>query len=116
MSNSDKAKDIITQAKQAALDGVAKAKKAAQENPDKVRAGIDRVGGTVNQVTKGKYADKIAKASNKAEEAIQKQAKKPTPGGSYGGPTGPTNPNDPTVHSTGLPGDGTRTANLRDPQ
>lgn len=74
------AKDLFEKAKRAAVDGVEKVKRAAAQNPDKVRGGIDKVTQTADKVTKGKYTDKIQTAGNKVEEAVQKQAHKPTPG------------------------------------
>lgn len=80
MSNSGQAKDLFDKAKKAAIGGVDKVKKAAAENPGKVRGGIDKVTQTADKVTKGKYTDKIQTAGNKVEETVQKQAHKPTPG------------------------------------
>ena len=74
MSFMDKAKEALDKATKAAEENIGKAKKAAADNPDKVRGGIDKLGGAVNNATKGKYADKIKTASDKAEETIQKQA------------------------------------------
>ncbi|WP_243763484.1 antitoxin [Allobranchiibius sp. CTAmp26] len=74
MSFMDKAKEALDKATKAAEENIGKAKKAAADHPDKVRGGIDKVGGAVNNATKGKYADKIKTASDKAEQTIQKQA------------------------------------------
>lgn len=74
MSFMDKAKDALDRAGKVAEENIGKARKATADNPDKVRGGIDKVGGLVNNATKGKYADKIKAASDKTEETIQKQA------------------------------------------
>ncbi len=74
MSFMDKAKDALDKAGKVAEENFEKAKKATAENPDKVRGGIDKVGGLVNSATKGRYADKIKAASDKTEQTIQQQA------------------------------------------
>ena len=74
MSFMDKAKDALDKAGKAAEENIEKAKKATADNPDKVRGGIDKVGGIINNATQGKYADKIKAASDKTEQTIQQQA------------------------------------------
>ncbi|MDQ2853196.1 antitoxin [Dermatophilaceae bacterium Sec6.4] len=74
MNFMDKAKDALEKATKVAEENIEKAKKATVDNPDKVRGGIDKVGGLVNNATKGKYADKIKAASDKTEQTIQQQA------------------------------------------
>ncbi|GAB3584408.1 antitoxin [Calidifontibacter terrae] len=74
MSKFDQAKNLFNKAQKVAVDGVEKAKQTAKENPDKIRGGIDKVAGAADKVTKGKYADKISKASDKVEETVQKGA------------------------------------------
>ena len=39
---------------------------------DKVAGGIDKAASTINQKTKGKYADKIQKGSGAAKNALDK--------------------------------------------
>lgn len=39
---------------------------------DKVAGGIDKAASTINQKTKGKYADKIQKGSGAAKSALHK--------------------------------------------
>lgn len=73
MNFMDKAKDALEKATKVAEENIEKAKKATADNPDKVRGGIDKVGGLVNNATKGKYADKIKMASDKTEQTIQHQ-------------------------------------------
>lgn len=74
MNFMDKAKDALDKATKVAEENIEKAKRATASNPDKVRGGIDKVGGLVNNATKGKYADKIKAASDKTEQTIQQQA------------------------------------------
>lgn len=74
MNFMDKAKDALDKATKVAEENIKKAKKAAVDNPEKVRGGIDKVGGLVNNATKGKYAAKIKSASDKTEQTIQQQA------------------------------------------
>lgn len=61
--------NLFSKAKQA----VEKAKKVAADNPDKIKGGIDKVAEKANTVTKGKYSDKIDKATHKVEDAVAKQ-------------------------------------------
>ncbi|SEW30601.1 MT0933-like antitoxin protein [Austwickia chelonae] len=49
---------------------VNKAKGFAQDNPDKVRAGLDKVEDVVNERTGGKYADQVAKGAGAVENAL----------------------------------------------
>lgn len=47
-----------------------KAKSFASKNPGRVRAGLDKVEGVVNDRTGGKYADQIAKGAGAVENAL----------------------------------------------
>ncbi len=51
MNFMDKAKDALEKATKVAEENIEKAKKATVDNPDKVRGGIDKVGGLVNNAT-----------------------------------------------------------------
>ena len=48
------------------------ARQWAKNNPDKAQAYIDKAGSVVDKQTKGKYSQKITKASTKAKEAVAK--------------------------------------------
>ncbi len=47
-----------------------KAKDLAGKNPEKVRAGLDKVETVVNDRTGGKYADQVAKGAGAVENAL----------------------------------------------
>ncbi|WP_018155259.1 antitoxin [Demetria terragena] len=47
-----------------------KAKAYAQQNPDKAKQAIDKIGTTVDKQTGGKYRDKINKASDSVGGAL----------------------------------------------
>ncbi|WP_162872752.1 antitoxin [Austwickia chelonae] len=49
---------------------VNKAKSFAQDNPEKVRAGLDKVEDVVNERTGGKYAEQVAKGAGVVENAL----------------------------------------------
>ena len=65
MSFLDKAKTALTQAKDKAAD-------LADKNSDKIEQAIEKSGDFLDQKTKGKYADKIAKGKDAAEGALDK--------------------------------------------
>ena len=58
------------------LAGQASAKmgELADQHGDKVKGAVDKAAGTVDEKTKGKYADKIAKGSAAAKGAVDKVA------------------------------------------
>lgn len=54
-----------------------KAKKFINDNPDKVRQGIDKIGDAIDQRTGGKYAGKIDRVQDEAAKRLGDDA---TPG------------------------------------
>lgn len=46
---------------------------------DKVKSGIDKVAGTVDDKTGGKYHEKIEGAADKAKDAVEKLDDEPNP-------------------------------------
>jgi hypothetical protein len=92
-----------------------KAVEAVDEHGPQIKGGIEKAGTFVDKKTKGKYSDKIAKGTQKAEAAIDKidkdgdakpAAGQPTPPPTAGQPTpppapGPGHPPGPEAHGPG---------------
>ncbi|MDP9318776.1 MAG: antitoxin [Actinomycetota bacterium] len=49
-----------------------KAAEAVDERGPQIKGGIEKAGSFVDKKTKGKYSDKIARGTKKAEEAVDK--------------------------------------------
>ena len=81
MSLFDKAKGLAGKAQGAA----GKAKQVAREHSDQLEQGIAKAGGLADKATKGKYSDRIAGATDKARDAVQRLDE-------GGGPAGPAEP------------------------
>ncbi|PMC62120.1 antitoxin [Corynebacterium xerosis] len=47
-----------------------KAKKFINDNPDKVRQGIDKIGDAIDKRTDGKYADKVDRVQEEAANRL----------------------------------------------
>lgn len=47
-----------------------KAKKFIDDNPDKVRQGIDKIGDAIDKRTDGKYADKVDRVQQEAAKRL----------------------------------------------
>ena len=47
-----------------------KAKKFINDNPDKVRQGIDKIGDAIDKRTDGKYADKVDRVQQEAAKRL----------------------------------------------
>jgi MT0933-like antitoxin protein len=55
--------------------GVGKAKDAMSGHADEIEKGVDAAGDKVDDMTKGKNADKVDKAQNMAKDQIKKMNK-----------------------------------------
>ncbi|WP_168583373.1 antitoxin [Gephyromycinifex aptenodytis] len=49
---------------------IGKAKQMVQKNPDALRSGVEKVRGVVDDKTKGKYSDQLAKGSEMVDKAL----------------------------------------------
>ncbi len=56
-----------------AKDALGKAEEFAKEHPDQIKAGLDKAKGLISDQTGGKYDEQISKATDKAEEYLNKQ-------------------------------------------
>jgi hypothetical protein len=70
---------------------VDKLKGLVKEREGQIRSAVDKAGEFVDDKTKGKYHDKIAKAGEKADQVITKATADGAPA-SKSEPTGPTGP------------------------
>lgn len=59
---------------------IGKAKQVIQDNPDKVRAGLDKVEQVVDSKTGGKYRDQISKGADALESALGVPKSQTVPG------------------------------------
>jgi hypothetical protein len=66
-----------------------KAEDLADEHGDKVKSGIEKVGGAIDKRTKGKHAKKIDQAVDKAQDAVDDLAGKDDDPGPAGGKPAP---------------------------
>ena len=69
-----------------------KAKKFINDNPDKVRQGIDKIGDAIDKRTDGKYADKVDRVQQEAAKRLGDDA---TPGTEPDAPGADAPKNDP---------------------
>lgn len=76
-----------------------KAVEAVDEHGPQIKEGIGKAGSMIDKKTKGKYSDKIAMGTKKAEEAVDKSSA-PTPGGEHVTPPVPP-PSTPAPGSEG---------------
>ena len=67
-----------------------KATEMVDDHAPQIKNGIGKAGAYVDKKTKGKYADKIAKGTKTAEQAVDKLDRKPDPSAKPTKPTKPT--------------------------
>jgi hypothetical protein len=97
----DKAKDV-------AKDLTGKAKATAVDNADKLDGAVDKAAGFIDKKTKGKYSDKVGKATSAAHRAVDKleAEKRKAEGRGVAGtvvPDPPVAQPDPGLHDTPAP-------------
>lgn len=72
-----------------------KAGDIAHDHGDKIGEGLDKAGGAVNKATRGRFEDKIDKATGKAKEGVDKLGEKDDGGPGETGGAGPGGPDTP---------------------
>ena len=70
-----------------------KAKKFINDNPDKVRQGIDKIGDAIDKRTDGKYADKVDRVQQEAAKRLGGDATPNTESDTPGTDAPKTDPN-----------------------
>ena len=75
-----------------------KAAEAIDQHGPQIKDGIGKAGDLVDKKTKGKYSDKIAKGTSKANEALDKQSKS-SPDETATPPVTPVTPESPSATS-----------------
>lgn len=70
-----------------------KVKNWVSKNPDKAGTAIQKAGDLFDQKTQGKYADKVDKAQNAAQDFVNKSNPNQPPPGQP-----PVNPQNPPLH------------------
>lgn len=73
-----------------------KAEKAIADNSDKIGSGLDRAADAARKATNGRYDDKIAKATDKAKEGVDRIER--GQGGGTGGSGGPGSDSGPSTN------------------
>ncbi len=76
-----------------------KAKLAAAEHKDQISQAVETAGNVADQRTGGKYRDKIFKATQKAEGAVEKFAGDAEPGQTEPTSSAPAPPSEPAAQS-----------------
>lgn len=69
----------------------------AHDHGDKIGGGLDKASGAVNKATRGRFEDKIDKATGKAKEGVDKLGHRddePGTSGTPGDDSGPATPGD----------------------
>jgi hypothetical protein len=84
-----------------------KAKLAAAEHKDQISQAVESAGAVADQRTGGKYRDKISKATQKADGALEKFAAdgEPMAQGEHPAPNAPARPGEPPAPIPVEPGE-----------
>lgn len=77
-----------------------------KQNPDKIKAGVEKAGDLIDKQTGGKYADKVDAVQQKVGTFVDKQTDEATPQSSAEGSTGsPEGVAEPEAESSSTSGE-----------